>query len=100
MFTWGVIVFVGLWLILADLGAVRKAKLMGNPMLMHVIVIGSRALPSTAAAPTAPWRRSSAACAARSTSATNSACTATSARTGGIPACFAPGIHGLQQVNT
>ena len=41
MFTWGVIVFVGLWLILADLGAVRKAKLMGNPMLIHVIVIGS-----------------------------------------------------------
>ena len=41
MFTWGVIVFVGLWLILADLGAVRKAKLMGNPILVHVIVIGS-----------------------------------------------------------
>ena len=41
MFTWGVIVFVGLWLILADLGAVRKAKLMGNPILVHVVVIGS-----------------------------------------------------------
>ena len=41
MFTWGVIVFVGLWLILADIGAVRKAKLMGNPLLVHVIVIGS-----------------------------------------------------------
>ncbi len=41
MFTWGVIVFVGLWLILADFGAVRKARLMGNPILMHVIVIGS-----------------------------------------------------------
>jgi hypothetical protein len=41
MFTWGVIVFVGLWLILADLGAVRKARLMGNPILVHVIVIGS-----------------------------------------------------------
>ncbi len=39
MFTWGVIVWVGLWLILADLGAVRKAKLMGNPILMHVLVI-------------------------------------------------------------
>jgi hypothetical protein len=41
MFTWGVIVFIGLWLILADMGAVRKAKLMGNPILVHVIVIGS-----------------------------------------------------------
>src|SRR5213595_851733 len=41
MFTWGLIVFVGLWLILADVGAVRKAKLMGNPILMHIIVIGS-----------------------------------------------------------
>jgi hypothetical protein len=41
MFTWGLIVFVGLWLILADIGAVRKAKLMGNPIMVHVIVIGS-----------------------------------------------------------
>jgi hypothetical protein len=41
MFTWGLIVFVGLWLILADAGAVRKAKLMGNPIMVHVIVIGS-----------------------------------------------------------
>ena len=41
MFTWGLIVFVGLWLILADIGAVRKARLMGNPLLVHVIVIGS-----------------------------------------------------------
>jgi hypothetical protein len=41
MITWGVIVFVGLWLILADIGAVRKAKLMGNPILVHIIVIGS-----------------------------------------------------------
>jgi hypothetical protein len=41
MITWGVIVFVGLWLILADIGAVRKAKLMGNPLLVHLIVIGS-----------------------------------------------------------
>ena len=41
MFTWGLIVFVGLWLILADIGAVRKAKLMGSPLLVHVIVIGS-----------------------------------------------------------
>ncbi len=41
MFTWGLIVFVGLWLILSDVGAVRKAKLMGNPMLIHIVVIGS-----------------------------------------------------------
>jgi len=41
MFTWGLIVFVGLWLILADIGVVRKAKLMGNPIMVHVIVIGS-----------------------------------------------------------
>ena len=41
MIAWGVIVFVGLWLILADVGAVRKAKLMGNPILVHIIVIGS-----------------------------------------------------------
>lgn len=41
MLTWGVIVFIGLWLILRDVNAVRKAKLMGNPMIVHVIVIGS-----------------------------------------------------------
>ena len=41
MFTWGLIVFVGLWLILADVKPVTKAKLMGNPLLIHVIVIGS-----------------------------------------------------------
>ena len=41
MFTWGVIVFVGLWLILRDVNSVTKAKLTGNPLLIHVIVIGS-----------------------------------------------------------
>jgi hypothetical protein len=41
MFTWGLIVFVGLWLLLADVAPVRRAKLMGNPWLIHVIVIGS-----------------------------------------------------------
>lgn len=41
MFTWGLIVFVGLWLILADVNPVSKAKLMGNPLLIHVLVIGS-----------------------------------------------------------
>jgi hypothetical protein len=41
MFTWGVIIFVGLWLLLADLKPITRAKLMGNPWLIHVIVIGS-----------------------------------------------------------
>ena len=41
MLTWGLIVFVGLWLILADVKPVARAKLMGNPMLIHLIVIGS-----------------------------------------------------------
>ena len=41
MFTWGLIVFVGLWLILADVPPVTKAKLMGRPLLIHIIVIGS-----------------------------------------------------------
>ena len=41
MFTWGLIVFVGLWLLLADVGPVRRAQLMGNPWLVHLIVIGS-----------------------------------------------------------
>ena len=40
MFTWGVIVFVGLRLLLADVAPVRRAKLMGNPWLIHTIVIG------------------------------------------------------------
>ena len=41
MFAWGLIVFIGLWLILADVKPVLKAKLMGNPLLIHLIVIGS-----------------------------------------------------------
>ena len=41
MFAWGVIVFVGLWLVLADVKPVTKAKLLGNPLLIHLIVIGS-----------------------------------------------------------
>lgn len=41
MFAWGLIVFVGLWLILRDVNPVTKAKLIGNPMLIHIIVIGS-----------------------------------------------------------
>ena len=41
MLSWGLIVFIGLWLILRDVNPVTKAKLIGNPMLVHVIVIGS-----------------------------------------------------------
>jgi len=41
MFSWGLIIFVGLWLLLSDVAPVRKAQLMGNPWLIHVIVIGS-----------------------------------------------------------
>jgi len=37
----GAVVFVGLWLILSDVKPVAKAKLMGNPMLIHASVIGS-----------------------------------------------------------
>src|SRR6476620_11360869 len=35
MIAWGLIVYLGLWLILADVKPVAKAKLMGNPMLVH-----------------------------------------------------------------
>ena len=41
MLSWGLIVFIGLWLILRDVNVVTKAKLMGQPMLVHIIVIGS-----------------------------------------------------------
>ena len=41
MLMWGVIVFVGLWLILADVNVVTKAKLMGSPFIIHFLVIGS-----------------------------------------------------------
>lgn len=41
MFTWGIVVFIGLWLILTDINPVRKAKLMGSPMFIHFLVIGS-----------------------------------------------------------
>lgn len=41
MIAWGLVVFIGLWLILADFKPVAKAKLMGRPMLIHAIVIGS-----------------------------------------------------------
>ncbi len=41
MFTWGIVVFIGLVLVFWDLNPVTKAKLMGNPLIIHVIVIGS-----------------------------------------------------------
>lgn len=41
MLTWGLLVFIGLWLILADIKPVARAKLMGSPLLIHLIVIGS-----------------------------------------------------------
>ena len=41
MFAWGLIVFVGLWLILRDVNPTTKAKLMGQPFLIHIVVIGS-----------------------------------------------------------
>jgi hypothetical protein len=39
--TWGAIIFAGLWLVLRDVNPVARARLMGNPLLIHVIVIGS-----------------------------------------------------------
>jgi len=41
MLMWGVVIFIGLWLLLGDVDKIRKAKLMGNPWLIHTIVIGS-----------------------------------------------------------
>lgn len=41
MFSWGIIIFIGLWLILRDIDPVAKRKLIGNPLIIHVIVIGS-----------------------------------------------------------
>lgn len=41
MVTWGLVVFVGLWLVLRDVDPITKARLMGQPLLIHTIVIGS-----------------------------------------------------------
>lgn len=41
MFTWGIIVFIGLWLVFADLKPVTKARLYGSPFIIHAVVIGS-----------------------------------------------------------
>ena len=41
MFAWGIVIFIGLWLLLADVSPVARAKMMGSPWLIHTIVIGS-----------------------------------------------------------
>lgn len=41
MIFWGFVVWLGIWVILRDFKPVTRAKLMGNPLLMHVIVMGS-----------------------------------------------------------
>ena len=42
MFAWRAIIFAGLWLVLRDVNPVAKAKLMGQPLLIHaLVVIGS-----------------------------------------------------------
>jgi hypothetical protein len=41
MFGWGCIIFIGLWLIFSDMKPVAKAKLAGNPMVVHALVLGS-----------------------------------------------------------
>lgn len=41
MLGWGLVIFAGLTFIFWDLKPVTRARLMGNPMLIHLIVIGS-----------------------------------------------------------
>ena len=41
MLSWGLIVAIGLWLVLKDVNEITKAKLMGQPLVIHAIVIGS-----------------------------------------------------------
>ena len=42
MLSWGLIVFIGLWLILRDTHIVTKAKLIGQPILIHIVIIVGR----------------------------------------------------------
>ncbi len=99
MLSWGLIVFVGLWLLLADLTPVRRAQLMGNPWLIHVIVIGSGLCIHGGSADGAM---------AAIVSGVFSAlyvryqqrCTAAFARTSGIPACSASAIRDWESVMT
>jgi hypothetical protein len=41
MLGWGVAIAIGLWLVFSDMKPVNKARLAGNPMMIHLIVIGS-----------------------------------------------------------
>jgi threonine/homoserine efflux transporter RhtA len=41
MFVWAIVIFIGLWLLFADMKPVSRAKLLGNPWAIHAIVIGS-----------------------------------------------------------
>ena len=41
MIGWGLAVFVGLMLIFWDMKPVNRARLLGHPMLIHIIVLGS-----------------------------------------------------------
>lgn len=41
MFGWGLAIFIGLILVFWDVNPVTKAKLAGNPMVIHMIVLGS-----------------------------------------------------------
>lgn len=41
MLGWGIVIFIGLVFIFWDFPPVAKAWLMGHPMLIHIVVIGS-----------------------------------------------------------
>jgi len=41
MLAWGLVVFIGLVMIFWDLNPVTKARLMGSPLIIHIVVIGS-----------------------------------------------------------
>ena len=41
MLGWGFVIFIGLAFVFWDMDPVRRAKLLGSPMLIHFIVIGS-----------------------------------------------------------
>jgi hypothetical protein len=92
MLSWGVVVFIGLWLVFRDVNPVTKAKLLGNPMLIHVIVIGSGLWIHGGSADGAMAAIVSGVFSAL-TCASTSGGTATSVRTSGIPACYVRGIR-------
>lgn len=41
MLGWGIAIFIGLFLVFSDMNPVSKAKLAGNPFIVHAIVLGS-----------------------------------------------------------